>query len=103
MQEEITRNYVCIWPGCSKAYGTLNHLNAHVTMQKHGAKRVPSEFKELRKVWRKQKKEQQQYHHQNHHYGMQNDGTELFHDDERENTIDDDEGSVYNPTVEPIQ
>ncbi|KIM32754.1 hypothetical protein M408DRAFT_35542, partial [Serendipita vermifera MAFF 305830] len=57
--EEITRNYVCIWPGCSKAYGTLNHLNAHVTMQKHGAKRVPSEFKELRKVWRKQKREQQ--------------------------------------------
>lgn len=29
------------WPNCNKAYGTLNHLNAHVTMQKHGAKRSP--------------------------------------------------------------
>lgn len=30
------------WPNCSKAYGTLNHLNAHVTMQRHGAKRSPN-------------------------------------------------------------
>lgn len=27
--------------GFEKAYGTLNHLNAHVTMQSHGAKRSP--------------------------------------------------------------
>ena len=33
--------YKCGWHGCEKAYGTLNHLNAHVTMQSHGAKRTP--------------------------------------------------------------
>lgn len=33
--------YKCGWHGCEKAYGTLNHLNAHVTMQSHGAKRIP--------------------------------------------------------------
>ncbi|KAG6821199.1 hypothetical protein H0H93_004019 [Arthromyces matolae] len=54
--DEIERLYQCSWPDCNKAYGTLNHLNAHVTMQKHGVKRQPSEFKELRKQWRKAKK-----------------------------------------------
>ncbi|KAG6891191.1 hypothetical protein C0995_008443 [Termitomyces sp. Mi166 len=72
--DEIERLYRCSWPDCNKAYGTLNHLNAHVTMQKHGPKRQPSgkffqcfslpcldliqflEFKELRKQWRKAKK-----------------------------------------------
>lgn len=55
--DEIERLYQCSWPDCTKSYGTLNHLNAHVTMQKHGPKRTPSEFKELRKQWRKAKKE----------------------------------------------
>ncbi|KZP09891.1 hypothetical protein FIBSPDRAFT_715897, partial [Athelia psychrophila] len=55
--DEIERLYQCSWPDCAKAYGTLNHLNAHVTMQKHGVKRNPNEFKELRKQWRKAKKE----------------------------------------------
>ncbi|KAH7870411.1 uncharacterized protein C8R40DRAFT_1163168 [Lentinula edodes] len=55
--DEIERLYQCSWPDCNKAYGTLNHLNAHVTMQKHGSKRSPNEFKELRKQWRKAKKE----------------------------------------------
>ncbi|EEH20638.2 hypothetical protein PABG_02869 [Paracoccidioides brasiliensis Pb03] len=41
--EEIERMYKCGWNGCEKAYGTLNHLNAHVTMQSHGAKRTPEE------------------------------------------------------------
>jgi hypothetical protein len=39
--DEIERLYLCSWPDCKKAYGTLNHLNAHVTMQKHGPKRTP--------------------------------------------------------------
>ncbi|KZT69248.1 hypothetical protein DAEQUDRAFT_636399, partial [Daedalea quercina L-15889] len=56
--DEIERLYQCSWPNCTKAYGTLNHLNAHVTMQKHGPKRSPGEFKELRKQWRQTKKEQ---------------------------------------------
>ncbi|OAQ30710.1 hypothetical protein K457DRAFT_48722, partial [Linnemannia elongata AG-77] len=54
--DEIERLYVCNWADCEKSYGTLNHLNAHVTMQKHGPKRNPAEFKELRKAWRRQKK-----------------------------------------------
>ncbi|KIP07441.1 hypothetical protein PHLGIDRAFT_60387, partial [Phlebiopsis gigantea 11061_1 CR5-6] len=57
--DEIERLYRCSFPSCTKAYGTLNHLNAHVTMQKHGSKRSPGEFKELRKQWRLQKKEQE--------------------------------------------
>lgn len=40
--DEIERLYTCGWGGCEKAYGTLNHLNAHVAMQKHGEKRLPS-------------------------------------------------------------
>ncbi|KAG8860342.1 hypothetical protein FRB96_003991 [Tulasnella sp. 330] len=54
---EIERLYRCNYQDCSKSYGTLNHLNAHVHMQRHGAKRTPGEFKEMRKVWRKQRKE----------------------------------------------
>lgn len=33
--DEIERLYTCNWQGCAKSYGTLNHLNAHVSMQKH--------------------------------------------------------------------
>jgi hypothetical protein len=33
--DEIDRLYHCNWQGCNKSYGTLNHLNAHVSMQKH--------------------------------------------------------------------
>lgn len=40
--DEIERIYACDWRGCDKAYGTLNHLNAHVAMQKHGPKRLPA-------------------------------------------------------------
>jgi hypothetical protein len=39
--------YKCGWNGCEKAYGTLNHLNAHVTMQSHGSKRTPEGQSEL--------------------------------------------------------
>lgn len=40
--DEIERLYSCAWPDCTKAYGTLNHLNAHVSMQRHGPKRSPA-------------------------------------------------------------
>lgn len=81
LTNQIERLYSCSYPGCTKAYGTLNHLNAHITMQKHGPKRLPqgerkfcfqmgldhaltvsvftrqnSEFKEIRKEWRARKK-----------------------------------------------
>lgn len=51
--------YKCGWHGCEKAYGTLNHLNAHVTMQSHGVKRTPEEFKEIRKEWKARKKQEE--------------------------------------------
>ncbi|KAG0648421.1 C2H2 finger domain transcription factor CON7 [Hyphodiscus hymeniophilus] len=57
--EEIERMYKCGWNGCEKAYGTLNHLNAHVTMQSHGQKRTPEEFKEIRKEWKARKKDEE--------------------------------------------
>ncbi|ODA77093.1 hypothetical protein RJ55_07611 [Drechmeria coniospora] len=57
--EEIERMYKCGYNGCEKAYGTLNHLNAHVTMQSHGPKRTPEEFKEIRKEWKQRKKEEE--------------------------------------------
>ncbi|KAH9967473.1 hypothetical protein BC827DRAFT_1174391 [Russula dissimulans] len=56
--DEIERLYHCSWTGCTKSYGTLNHLNAHIVMQRHGSKRTPAEFKELRKQWRKAKKDE---------------------------------------------
>lgn len=40
--DEIERLYQCNWRDCSKGYGTLNHLNAHIVTQKHGSKRLPS-------------------------------------------------------------
>ncbi|BGP01001.1 hypothetical protein NBRC10513v2_004992 [Rhodotorula toruloides] len=54
--DEIERMYNCDYPGCTKAYGTLNHLNSHKTMQKHGPKSTPAQFKEIRKAWRERKK-----------------------------------------------
>lgn len=32
---EVERLYSCTYLNCTKSYGTLNHLNAHVTMQGH--------------------------------------------------------------------
>ena len=40
--DEIERLYHCSWTDCTKSYGTLNHLNAHIVMQRHGNKRTPS-------------------------------------------------------------
>lgn len=47
---EIERYYKCNYENCDKAYGTLNHLNTHITIQGHGKKRSPNEFSELRKL-----------------------------------------------------
>ncbi|KAG9057598.1 hypothetical protein FS842_005559 [Serendipita sp. 407] len=95
--EEITRNYACNWGDCNKAYGTLNHLNAHVVMQKHGPKRTPTEFKELRKMWRKQKREQQAHQQHPHHSGHHHDQNDGY--DEEVINLDEDGGSLYNGSV----
>jgi len=42
--DEINRTFDCIHPNCSKSYGTLSNLNHHITMQKHGRKRLATEF-----------------------------------------------------------
>lgn len=55
--EETEKMYKCGWHGCEKAYGTLSHLNGHVTMQSHGPKRMSEEFKEIRYRLKSRKKE----------------------------------------------
>ena len=50
--EEVHRYYRCNFQNCDKAYGTLNHLNTHISIQKHGPKRMPQEFATLRKQLR---------------------------------------------------
>src|SRR5436305_10983951 len=34
--EEIERKYKCLFPGCTKAYGLLPHLNTHISDNNHG-------------------------------------------------------------------
>ncbi|KAI9297345.1 hypothetical protein K502DRAFT_277195, partial [Neoconidiobolus thromboides FSU 785] len=47
--EEVQRLYFCIYPGCNKSYGALNHLNSHIVTKGHGKKRLPQEFEEMRR------------------------------------------------------
>jgi hypothetical protein len=35
---EIERKYKCLFPGCTKAYGELPHLNTHIVDSRHGEK-----------------------------------------------------------------
>ncbi|KAG5647469.1 hypothetical protein DXG03_009400 [Asterophora parasitica] len=91
--DEIERLYQCAWPDCNKAYGTLNHLNAHVTMQKHGAKRSPNEFKELRKQWRKAKKETSPGPMRRSSISMRHDGHD--YNPRRFDTTDEPNGPLY--------
>lgn len=41
---EVERKYGCRFPGCGKAYGALNHLNAHIVSRSHGRRRKAREF-----------------------------------------------------------
>ncbi|KAG9119444.1 hypothetical protein FRC07_005530, partial [Ceratobasidium sp. 392] len=74
--DEIERLYSCSFEDCTKAYDTLNHLNLHVTMQKHGARRNPSGFKELWKLWRSQKKVEQLQNRSGRRRGVEHDDDE---------------------------
>lgn len=49
---EMIRLYLCNYPNCKNSYGTLNHLNAHIQIKRHGPKRRPEEFKEIRDLLR---------------------------------------------------
>ncbi|KIJ32554.1 hypothetical protein M422DRAFT_52792 [Sphaerobolus stellatus SS14] len=53
--EEIKRLYACTWPDCTKVYGTLNHLNAHIGTRKHGPKKKKNEFEAIRAYLRAKK------------------------------------------------
>lgn len=41
---EVERKFPCTHPGCDKAYGALNHLNAHIVSRGHGIRRKAREF-----------------------------------------------------------
>ncbi|KAH8984038.1 hypothetical protein EDB92DRAFT_1803408 [Lactarius akahatsu] len=56
--DKIERIYNCPWTGCTKSYGTLNHLNAHIVMERHGSNRTSAEFQELGKQRRKANKDE---------------------------------------------
>lgn len=52
---EMERLYACNWKNCKNSYGTLNHLNAHITFKRHGPKRKPEEFKQIRELYKLKK------------------------------------------------
>ncbi|KAI5968931.1 hypothetical protein KGF57_000046 [Candida theae] len=41
---QIVRKYPCSFPGCSKSYGSLNHLNTHIVSKKHGPRKSKLDF-----------------------------------------------------------
>ena len=53
--EGLVRPYACTFHDCDKKYDTLSHLNEHITLKKHGARKVPSDFGELRHRLRHEK------------------------------------------------
>lgn len=52
---EMERLYACNYKSCKNSYGTLNHLNAHITFKRHGPKRKPEEFKQIRELYKLKK------------------------------------------------
>ncbi|GEQ68985.1 hypothetical protein JCM33374_g2655 [Metschnikowia sp. JCM 33374] len=42
---QIHRKYNCTYPGCTKSYGSLNHLNTHIVTKKHGMRKSKADFK----------------------------------------------------------
>ena len=45
--DQVLRLFQCNYGSCSKSYGTLNHLNHHITLQSHGPKRTIEEFDDV--------------------------------------------------------
>ncbi|PSK37559.1 hypothetical protein C7M61_003263 [Candidozyma pseudohaemuli] len=44
---QIVRKYKCTYPGCTKRYGLLNHLNTHIVTKKHGLRKSKADFKDV--------------------------------------------------------
>ncbi|CCH45934.1 hypothetical protein BN7_5521 [Wickerhamomyces ciferrii] len=57
---EMERLYACNYNNCKNSYGTLNHLNAHITFKRHGPKRKPEEFKQIRELYKIKKNKLEQ-------------------------------------------
>lgn len=51
---QIVRKYKCTHPGCTKSYGSLNHLNTHIVTKKHGARKSKADFKDQEHMGHKQ-------------------------------------------------
>jgi hypothetical protein len=47
--EEIERKYKCLFPGCTKAYGLLPHLNTHISDNNHGERWGKADYLEAKK------------------------------------------------------
>jgi hypothetical protein len=47
--EEIERKYKCLFPGCTKAYGELPHLNTHIVDSSHGERWGKADYLEASK------------------------------------------------------
>lgn len=46
---QIYRKYSCLFPGCTKSYGLLNHLNTHIVTKKHGLRKSKADFRHVDK------------------------------------------------------
>jgi hypothetical protein len=47
--DEIERKYQCLFPGCTKAYGELPHLNTHISDSSHGERWTKADYLEASK------------------------------------------------------
>ncbi|KAM9896832.1 hypothetical protein OXX79_007249 [Metschnikowia pulcherrima] len=47
---QIYRKYTCSYPGCTKSYGSLNHLNTHIVTKKHGKRKCKMDFERTNPV-----------------------------------------------------
>ncbi|OBA23056.1 hypothetical protein METBIDRAFT_97418 [Metschnikowia bicuspidata var. bicuspidata NRRL YB-4993] len=44
---QIHRKYSCCFQGCTKSYGSLNHLNTHIVTKNHGLRKSKHDFKHV--------------------------------------------------------
>ncbi|KAJ9077097.1 hypothetical protein DSO57_1019956 [Entomophthora muscae] len=47
---EVQRVFKCGHPSCTKSYGALNHLNAHIKNMDHGPRRRAKDFAKLARI-----------------------------------------------------
>lgn len=41
---QVVRKYACSFKGCTKSYGSLNHLNTHIVTKGHGQRKSKADF-----------------------------------------------------------